>query len=300
MVDKAIGGKYLGTLRMDVDNLGRVFSGGLKNMSFGRLSTLSELMGNFFSSGIDLIVDGKIKHAETVLDAIKNEPKNVVVVYAGGDDLFITGAWDDVVILSFKIYNTFRKYTCYNPDLTISGGVVLTPPDYPIYRIASIAGEAEESAKEITDDDGNRTKDRLALLYSPPGLYAQNPELIKKFQCLRWGEWEDLMKKVLLPIYNLYTEENISRSFLMGIYELAKDTLYLSPKNKEETEAMLKPRLSYRFARLLGSRQNTSTEILDVFNVFLSSNISPMETALNLKKSWKIFETLVLLTKKGG
>ena len=297
LVDKAIGGKYLGTLRMDVDNLGRVFSRGLKNISFGRLSTLSELMGNFFSSGIDLIVDGKIKHAETVLDAIKNEPKNVVVVYAGGDDLFITGAWDDVVILSFKIYNTFRKYTCYNPDLTISGGVVLTPPDYPIYRIACIAGEAEESAKEITDDDGNRTKDRLALLYSPPGLYAQNPELIKKFQCLRWGEWEDLMKKVLLPIYNLYTEENISRSFLMGIYELAKDNLFQRYQD-EQDGVMTKPRLAYRFARFLN--KESSEKLVDIYDMFLDKDLALSQVLENLRKTWKVFEVLLYLTKQKG
>ncbi|RLF26347.1 MAG: hypothetical protein DRN05_07170, partial [Thermoplasmata archaeon] len=114
---------------------------------------------------------------------------------------------------------------------------------------------------------------------------------------LRWGEWEDLMKKVLLPIYNLYTEENISRSFLMGIYELAKDNLFQRYQD-EQDGVMTKPRLAYRFARFLN--KESSEKLVDIYDMFLDKDLALSQVLENLRKTWKVFEVLLYLTKQKG
>ena len=69
------------------------------------------------------------------------------IVYAGGDDLFIVGAWDDVAELAFDINASFNAFTCQNPNVHLSGGVTLHKPKFPLYQMARIAKQAEGAAK---------------------------------------------------------------------------------------------------------------------------------------------------------
>jgi CRISPR-associated protein Csm1 len=72
---------------------------------------------------------------------------NLIFIYAGGDDLFISGAWNEVVEFSFDIYQCFRAYTGYNSDITLSGGISIDDAKFPLYQAAKSSGDAEESAK---------------------------------------------------------------------------------------------------------------------------------------------------------
>lgn len=146
--------KRLGVLRMDVDNLGLIFSQGFRRpsiqspeksnplesftepYSLSRVTTLSSMLDLFFS--------GYLNHLHR-----NSEFRNYLyILYAGGDDLFIVGRWDKVVDCATQIYNAFKRFTGYHPDLSISAGIVLTPPKYPIHRSADLAGEAENKAKK--------------------------------------------------------------------------------------------------------------------------------------------------------
>ena len=72
----------------------------------------------------------------------------VQIIYAGGDDLFITGAWDEVIELAGRISTDFARYTCQNQDFDISGGLFLARDKFPIRRSALFASEAERQAKK--------------------------------------------------------------------------------------------------------------------------------------------------------
>ncbi|MCM8760057.1 MAG: type III-A CRISPR-associated protein Cas10/Csm1, partial [Candidatus Omnitrophica bacterium] len=114
IVEKAQGDKKWAALRMDVDNLGMIFSEGLKEkMSISRFSMLSYMMNHFFTAGIDWIRREKFN--------------NCHVVYAGGDDLFILGPWSDIPYYAIEILDKFKSYTCNNPAITISAGVFIAP-----------------------------------------------------------------------------------------------------------------------------------------------------------------------------
>ena len=149
--------KRLGILRMDVDNLGLVFISGLKfakrqakgwgkvegqnkqverrsMASISRMATLSRQLNCFFSGYLNIILEDK-------------QFDRSQIMYAGGDDLFIIGSWDQLIRLAKRIKDEFARFCCFNPDMSISGGVTLIPGKYPIYKGAILAGEAEERAK---------------------------------------------------------------------------------------------------------------------------------------------------------
>jgi CRISPR-associated protein Csm1 len=143
--------KRLGVLRMDVDNLGEVFRIGLgQNASPARVMALSWHLNYFFSYRLNQLRDQK------------EYMNHILVIYSGGDDLFIVGSWDRVVEFAVKIRDEFRSFAS-NPQLTISGGVAIVPRKFPIHKAADFSGEAEEAAKQL--DDG--AKNAFTLLDKP-------------------------------------------------------------------------------------------------------------------------------------
>lgn len=153
----------VGYLRMDVDNLGKIFAKGLGNQqNLPRLAGLSRQMTYFFKVYLNTLA----KQQDTLAKQQEQKQKNLLFIYAGGDDLFICGAWNEVVDFSFEIYKSFRKYTGNNPQITLSGGISLANPKYPLYQSADESGNAESNAK------GNG-KDSL-------GLFGE---------VFKWHEW---------------------------------------------------------------------------------------------------------------
>jgi CRISPR-associated protein Csm1 len=142
----------LGVLRMDVDNLGEIFSFGFlanseeNRASLARLSTLSFQISLFF--------EGWVKHlAEVASD-------NIYAVYSGGDDLFLIAPWNEVPALALQIRQDFKQFTGDHPGLTLSGGMAFIHGKYPVYQAAEDAAEALQWAKDHPDN----TKDAFSFL----------------------------------------------------------------------------------------------------------------------------------------
>jgi CRISPR-associated protein Csm1 len=50
---------------------------------------------------------------------LTSDPRqDLLFIYAGGDDLFVSGAWNQVVEFTFDVYQSFRAYTGNHPDIT--------------------------------------------------------------------------------------------------------------------------------------------------------------------------------------
>ncbi len=140
---------YLGILRMDMDNLGKIFSRSLgEHDSLSRRATLSFLLSAFFEGWV-----GKI--------AAETGKGQLYSVYSGGDDLFFAGSWDVAVALARRIRRDLELFTS-RPDLGISGGMVLVHEKYPLYIAAEDAEIAESSAKHL-----RKRKDAFAFLNAP-------------------------------------------------------------------------------------------------------------------------------------
>lgn len=173
LASSACGANLLGALRMDVDNLGLVFSQGLHDkLTLAALSTLSRYLNLFFKVCLNRICGGRLDIAnEQPLDIVgknyaNNGGRNVSIIYSGGDDLFIIGAWDEITELAFDIYRCFKRLTCTNPFVTISGGVTLHSPNYPLYQMAGLSHRAGTTAKNQKDDAGREVKDSFAMFYN--------------------------------------------------------------------------------------------------------------------------------------
>jgi CRISPR-associated protein Csm1 len=147
----ATGAAWIGVLRVDVDHLGRLFTVGLppEKRSFARLSALSRRLNRFFKVHLDEICAGRLAGMEPhrFLPEASAGARSVSVIHAGGDEVCLVGAWDDVTELAADIAWTFGRYIGQNPDVTLSGGLAMGPPERPLYLLARWAAEAEDVAK---------------------------------------------------------------------------------------------------------------------------------------------------------
>lgn len=155
--------KRIAVLRADVDNLGQAFVQGFseKYNTLSRTATLSRQLSIFFTKYLKEILD------KDYSCSLKKEAKkkNATVVYSGGDDVFIVGAWNEVIELAVDIKNSFEKYT--ENTLTFSAGIGLYSSSYPISRIAYEVGSLEDKSKKLPNknaitlfDDGCSHKEQ--------------------------------------------------------------------------------------------------------------------------------------------
>jgi CRISPR-associated protein Csm1 len=197
LAEDASGVSRIGILRMDVDNLGLVFSRGLKeNASLSRISTLSTMLSIFFDGWIDRIcLDEKWMN-------------RVYLIYSGGDDLFIIGSWDVIPDIAIRIREDFRAYTCSNPNLSLSGGIAISEEKYPLYKSAESSRKALEDAKSR-----NNGLDKDAITFLKETLDWSEMEIshdIALFlsRCLKdgkAGENKESIKKLPRSVlWNLY------------------------------------------------------------------------------------------------
>ena len=135
---QARGTKRLGVLRMDVDNLGLLFSEGFgKAATLSRVAALSFAIGVYFEGWVGQLAErANRKHGDVLYS-----------IYSGGDDLFFVGAWDVVVELAREIRVDLGRFAAGHPGIHASGGIALVGGKYPLYQAAADAGEAEHAAK---------------------------------------------------------------------------------------------------------------------------------------------------------
>lgn len=159
------GDTYLGVLRMDVDGMGKKFIIGFSTLDDYR--NFSKRAKNFF----EYYIGGRKYKKEDgigkgyLLDEVDQQSGKkyrdfVNVIYAGGDDLFIVGRWDKVIDFAKLIHQkTIEEFKddayidIFTPEkplrkISISGGVAIVKPKFPIAKAADMAGDAEDAAKQ--------------------------------------------------------------------------------------------------------------------------------------------------------
>lgn len=197
MTSKAKGIKRVGYLRLDVDRLGQIFAKGLGDQqTLPRLAGLSRIMSYYFKVYLNSLAKSRqanfLDKLSDVKTLSKDDRSNLLFIYAGGDDLFVSGAWNETVEFTFDLYQSFRAYTGNNPDITLSAGISLADSKFPLYLAAKESGEAEKAAK-------NNNRDSL-------GLFGQ---------VFKWNEW--LGKPDVTPQITTYLQSK-SQPSLLGIF----------------------------------------------------------------------------------
>ena len=260
--------KRLGFLRMDVDNLGAVFASGFtdEKRTFSRYSTLSRSLDYFFKGFINTIWE-KEKYNQSTF-----------IIYSGGDDLFLVGRWDVLMEMAEEIREKFRGWTCYNPKLTISGGIAVVDEKFPVLKAAQMAGNAEEEAKEhAIPNSSGKPKNAFSVLGMP----------------LNWDTEYFWVKKMKETIKDYLEGERLPRSFASKLHSHFANA---QVENHKITRLNVLWLMAYDFSRLASSVKKSDMEAKEfIHNVknWIFTNEHP-----ELKKTnYHIFELINLATR---
>ena len=259
-----IGRPLLGFLKADVDNLGLIFSIGLgEKLSVARLASASRMLNYFFS--------------QCVVDMVNDDFPDVYIVFSGGDDLFLVGPWHETIKFAQLLRERLGEFCAQNPDITLSCGVFISKPRFPIRKAVENTEYLLDQAKQHISQ--NRQKDSMSILG----------------KVLSWKEIENLIKlghtldravkekertnfstaflHRLLVYHRMYLSFNEGRNIRDGRYlshahyDIARNIKDPKKDNKEELDLLYKI-----FAVGVDERQ-----VLDTLNV-------PLFYAINLNR----------------
>ena len=175
LAEASEGIKRLGVCRMDVDNLGLAFVVGFEQrdrpdrdperyryVTISRTSAFSRQMSLFFKHYVNGLLDGSAGICSDGLTSGPAKPLNVALVYSGGDDVFLVGAWNDALEAAQRIQWALDRFTC--GALTISAGLGLFRPHEPVRMAAEQTARLEDASKDL---DG---KNAITLFDAAPGF----------------------------------------------------------------------------------------------------------------------------------
>lgn len=184
MAAEAEGIDRIGILRADVDNLGQAFVAGFENkennnryVTLSRTAVLSRQLSLFFKHHINYI----LSNPEFSLDNKEPQPRNVAICYSGGDDLFIVGAWNEIIEAAVDINRALKKYT--QGTLTLSAGIGIYDSGYPISSIASEVAAQESKSKMLENKNA-------VTLFEDGEYHNSNGRLISD-GTYKWQEFEE-------------------------------------------------------------------------------------------------------------
>ena len=196
LAESAKGAKLIGALRMDADNMGKILQSGFtEGISLERLSALSRALVYFFKIHISRICKSKIENPTNITNKDfkdLSKGRNVTVIYSGGDDLFLIGAWSDVAELSLDIGKAFKQYTGNHLDVTLSGGMTLHDQKFPIIQMSQLSAKALKAAKDNKQACWQCRKEFLTCLLFENGLCGRKDSL-----SLFYTEYEASLGKTL-------------------------------------------------------------------------------------------------------
>ena len=226
----------IAVMRSDVDNLGHAFVSGFDRKKDGtkflnilRTSALSRQLSIFFKKNINYILANGSYALNTA-----NKKRNALIVYSGGDDVFLIGAWNDVVGLSVDITDAFRRFT--QGTLTISAGIGIYGDTYPICLSAKETEVLESASKSYPS---NHSPEKNAVtLFDRSGTYSwtefkefvvgEKLSALKAFFSSLDDYGKSFLYNLLFYLRNSSDQINIARyAYLLSRME---------PKNKKDIE----------------------------------------------------------------
>ena len=236
------GASLISCLRMDVDNMGKILAEDLTVFNLATLANFSKMLNIFFKVYLPLICEGKlgvVGGATNITSKNYSKGRKVSIVYSGGDDLFIVGAWDETAELAYDIQKCFKEYS----GLGISAGLTLHKPNFPLYQMAKQSSEALNESKNFKLwHDYKPAKNCFSLFYKASKKHKSkelNESASRLLKENRFGvhdglnnslEWNDdsIIKivsefnKICVIEDNKLRLQGVSKTFLRKLFSIVK------------------------------------------------------------------------------
>ena len=285
LVKKSKGIERLAVFRADVDNLGTLFQSGFenkdskepyKNVTLSKSVVLSRYLSDFFKRKINLILEKKDVIKDTnelfkkycdIICEDNSKPRDIVIVYSGGDDVFAIGTWNDIIEFSIDLRIAFKEFT--NDKITLSAGIGFFYENYPIHQMAEKTGNLESLAKANKDSSGKIIKDSVAL----------------------FGE-------ISPELNHIYTWDTFINKVLNEKYKFIKDVTILNEEDKEKYKDRIVITKSkwYKLMDLIVSRLTKNDNKLDIAR--FAYILGRINHTTNNKESYDKFKKSFLLWLK--
>ena len=203
-------------------------------VTLSRTATLSRQLSLFFKYYISSILgDGE----ETRFG--NTGKRNITIVYSGGDDVFLAGAWNDVIAAFIDLHKALERFS--QGQIKISGGIEIYPAKYPVHVMAEQTADLEEKSKSI---DGKNA----ITLFDETGTYTWDDflnqvmkekfETVNRFMEITNGYGKGFLYHLLII---LRTED--------GRFNRARYVYYLSRMEPDENSDENKKEAYKRFSR---------------------------------------------------
>jgi CRISPR-associated protein Csm1 len=210
--------KMFSVFKADVDNMGAIVSTGFQYLTISRLSQLSFQFEYFFSIELDKI-------------AAKDD---IYIIYSGGDDVSAMGRAASMASFIKKFKESFDSYFS-NSSITISAGINLISPKFPLRRAISNADISVERAKK-------GGKNRIDFINTM--------------------DWNKFLESMELgdTIYSIIKENKLSKGFPYFLFNLGKQ---YNKKFKKGAEISIPdPMVEYYINRNYRSRDESEKKTL--------------------------------------
>jgi len=239
--EKEKGIKALGILKADVDGMGSFIK--------EKESKVTDSFENFdeFSKGIDSFF------SLHVTDMLKQKYKNIYTVFAGGDDLFLVGAWDEVMEFAREIREKFKTYI--NNKLSISFGIAIAKPSTPISYLANHTEELLEASKEVEGKDALTIWD----------------------EHVKWDSYLEVYVKLDIAFKDY---KNIATTTIYRLLEFC--SMSKKAKNGDIKATIWKSKLNYLFSRNMDINKEKDKKLMEILSKSIDKN--PKETKLFLNE----------------
>jgi CRISPR-associated protein Csm1 len=186
--------EMMSVMRLDVDDLGCIFSKGMKPAGLKQVVALSREMSFFFS--------GYFNHLAKL--------HKIYVVYSGGDDAFVVGHWYNMLHFARLLQTQFQEFAGKNPNIHFSAGIFTCDAHYPVGKFA-------EDSKTLLDEDAKKhpDKNRLSVF---------NHQISWK----HFGDMLDFGEKVVQysAVGDQKNSEKLARSIINRVLTVVKNSFY--------------------------------------------------------------------------
>jgi CRISPR-associated protein Csm1 len=203
--------------------MGRYIKNPKVTKSFEDFDTFSKGLDAFFSLHIAETMRKKFPHTYTV--------------FGGGDDLFIVGAWDEVLALAREVHDRFANYVKHN--LSISFSIALAKPSTPIAFMAEHTEELLEEAKAIDEE-----KDALSMFG----------------ETVKWKRYLTCFKELMPQLEKAEEHLELKTAWLYRILELIEMRKQMKT---DPTKSIWKSKLAYTISRNIRDANDTFRSVLD-------------------------------------